>query len=139
MRLRQASVVPLGILVLGQLGWSPTSWGWTFWRTVGPQRPRGTGVLRGPADAGVGRAVPDHFADIFAPIPALVRVAEATKTLRVGTNVLSNDFRSREAATVDLLTDGRLQLGLGAGYMKSEYKPNGTRFRCGQNESRAAG
>ncbi len=64
--------------------------------------------------------VPDHLADSFAPMPALVSVAAATKTLRVGTNVLNNDLRHpvvvvREAATVDLLTDGRLQLGLGAG------------------------
>ena len=66
--------------------------------------------------------VPDHLADIFAPMPALVAAAEATKRLQVGTNVLNNDFRhpvlvAREAATVDLLTDGRLQLGVGAGHM----------------------
>jgi probable F420-dependent oxidoreductase len=81
--------------------------------------------------------VPDHLADIFAPMPALVSVAAATKTLRVGTNVLNNDFRhpvlvAREAATVDLLTDGRLQLGLGAGYMKSEYDQSGLGFDIGR-------
>ena len=74
--------------------------------------------------------VPDHLAEIFAPIPALISAAEATNALRVGTNVLNNDFRhpvlvAREAATADLLTDGRLQLGLGAGHMKSEYDEAG--------------
>jgi probable F420-dependent oxidoreductase len=50
--------------------------------------------------------------------------------------VLNNDFRhpvlvAREAATVDLLTDGRLQLGLGAGSIKSEYDEAGLRFDRG--------
>jgi probable F420-dependent oxidoreductase len=80
--------------------------------------------------------VPDHLAEIFAPIPALISAAEATKRLRVGTNVLNNDLRhpvllAREAATADLLIDGRLQLGLGAGYMKSEYDQAGLGFDPG--------
>ena len=80
--------------------------------------------------------VPDHLADIFAPMPALVAAAEATKRLQVGTNVLNNDFRhpvlvAREAATVDFLTDGRLQLGVGAGHMKSEYDEAGLSFNHG--------
>jgi len=67
--------------------------------------------------------VPDHLTDLMAPMPALVSAAEATKTLRLGNNVLNNDLRhpvlvAREAATVDLLTDGRLQLGLGAGSIR---------------------
>jgi alkanesulfonate monooxygenase SsuD/methylene tetrahydromethanopterin reductase-like flavin-dependent oxidoreductase (luciferase family) len=54
--------------------------------------------------------VPDHLTDFFAPIPTLISAAEATKNLRVGTNVLYNDFRhpvlvAREAATIDLLTE----------------------------------
>jgi probable F420-dependent oxidoreductase len=80
--------------------------------------------------------VPDHLADCLAPLPALVSAAEATTHLRVGTNVLNNDFRhpvlvAREAATVDLLTDGRLQLGLGAGFMHAEYDQMGVRFDPG--------
>jgi len=80
--------------------------------------------------------VPDHLTDLFAPMPALVSAAEATKSLRVGTNVLNNDLRhpvlvAREAATVDLLTDGRFQLGLGAGHMKSEYDQTGLGFDSG--------
>jgi probable F420-dependent oxidoreductase len=80
--------------------------------------------------------VPDHLAGIFAPIPALMSAAAATTRLRVGTNVLNNDFRhpvlvAREAATADLLTDGRLQLGLGAGHMKREYDEAGLPFDAG--------
>ena len=80
--------------------------------------------------------VPDHLAEMFAPMPALVSAAAATKTIRVGTAVLNNDFRhpvlvAREAATVDLLTDGRLELGLGAGHVKSEYEQSGLRFDLG--------
>ena len=63
-------------------------------------------------------------------------LAEATKRLRVGTNVLNNDLRhpvlvAREAATVDLLTDGRFELGLGAGHMEIEYEQAGLRFDPG--------
>jgi probable F420-dependent oxidoreductase len=80
--------------------------------------------------------VPDHLATMLAPIPAVVSAAEATKRLRVGTNVLNNDLRhpvlvAREAATVDLLTDGRFDLGLGAGHMESEYDQAGLRFDPG--------
>jgi probable F420-dependent oxidoreductase len=77
--------------------------------------------------------VPNHLADLVAPLPALVSAAEATTRLRVGTYVLNNDLRhpvlvAREAATVDLLTDGRFELGLGAGHMQSEYDQAGVRF-----------
>jgi len=81
-------------------------------------------------------AVPDHLTDLLAPMPALVGAAAATKRLRVATMVLNNDFRhpifvAREAATVDLLTGGRLELGLGAGHMKSEYDQAGLTFDPG--------
>src|SRR5215475_15725607 len=81
-------------------------------------------------------SMPDHLADFLAPLPALVSAAEATTHLRVGTNVLNNDLRhpvlvAREAATVDLLTEGRLQLGLGAGYMRSEYEQAGISYDPG--------
>jgi probable F420-dependent oxidoreductase len=80
--------------------------------------------------------VPDHLTDVIAPIPALVSAAEATKHLRIGANVLNNDLRhpvlvAREAATVDLLTDGRFELGLGAGSIRSEYDEAGLRFDRG--------
>src|SRR5689334_2196529 len=75
----------------------------------------------------------DHLAQIMSPLPALVAAAEATDHLRVGTFVLNNDLRhpvmlAREAATIDLLTDGRLELGMGAGHMKHEYDEAGLAF-----------
>jgi probable F420-dependent oxidoreductase len=81
--------------------------------------------------------VPDHLAEFLAPIPALMSAAHATTTLRVGTNVLNNDLRhpvlvAREIATADVLTDGRFQLGLGAGHMKSEYDEAGLSFEDGR-------
>jgi probable F420-dependent oxidoreductase len=76
----------------------------------------------------------DHLVDgMLPPLTPLVAAAEATERLRVGALVLNNDFRhpvvlAREAATVDLLTDGRLELGLGAGHMKHEYDQAGLTF-----------
>ncbi len=80
--------------------------------------------------------VPDHLTDLMAPLPALVAAAEATVQLRVGTNVLNNDLRhpvlvAREAAAIDLLTDGRLELGLGAGSIRAEYDAAGLLFERG--------
>jgi probable F420-dependent oxidoreductase len=80
--------------------------------------------------------VPDHLGQFFSPMPSLISAAEATTRLRVGTNVLNNDLRhpvlvAREAATIDRLTDGRLQLGLGAGHMKSEYDEAGLAYDAG--------
>ncbi|HUV10463.1 MAG TPA: TIGR03621 family F420-dependent LLM class oxidoreductase [Acidimicrobiia bacterium] len=75
--------------------------------------------------------VPDHFVDHpFGPFPAMAMAAEATKTLRVGSLVLGNDYRhpvvlARDAATLDLLSDGRLELGVGAGWMTVDYEKAG--------------
>ena len=77
--------------------------------------------------------VPDHLHATLSPLALLTAAAGATKTLRLGTLVLNNDFRhpavlAREAATVDLLSDGRLELGLGAGHAFPEYERAGLRF-----------
>jgi probable F420-dependent oxidoreductase len=77
--------------------------------------------------------VADHFDDQLAPIPAVMAAATATTTLRVGTMVLSNDYRhpavlAKEAATIDVLSGGRLELGLGAGWMRADYEQAGLRF-----------
>jgi probable F420-dependent oxidoreductase len=77
--------------------------------------------------------VPDHFDNQLAPMPALMSAADATTTLRVGTLVLNNDFRHplalvKEAATLDLLSDGRFELGLGAGFRQADYLATGIRF-----------
>lgn len=67
----------------------------------------------------------DHLG-IAAPFPVLVAAAAATDRLRVGTLVLNAPFwnpalLAREIATTDVLTDGRLEVGLGAGHMKWEF------------------
>jgi probable F420-dependent oxidoreductase len=77
--------------------------------------------------------MPDHFGEQWAPLIALTVAAEATTTLRVGTLVLDNDFRhpvvlAKEAATLDLLSEGRLELGLGAGWMREDYDQSGIAF-----------
>ena len=72
----------------------------------------------------------DHLDDQFAPVPALAAAAAATTELRLGTMVLANDYRhpallARDAATLDLVSDGRLELGLGAGWMTTDYETAG--------------
>jgi len=74
--------------------------------------------------------LPDHFGDQVGPIAALMAAADATATLRVGSLVFDNDYRhpvvlAKEAATLDLLSDGRLDLGIGAGWMVSDYEQAG--------------
>jgi probable F420-dependent oxidoreductase len=75
----------------------------------------------------------DHFNDQLAPLPALLAAADATTTLRIGTCVLANDFRhpvvlAKEVATLDLLSDGRFELGIGAGWNREEYCHAGIAF-----------
>lgn len=77
--------------------------------------------------------MPDHFGVQLAFAPALAVAAAATTTLRVGTLVLDNDFRhpalvANDAATLDLLSDGRFELGLGAGWMQDDYDRSGISF-----------
>src|SRR6267143_4880842 len=77
--------------------------------------------------------MPDHFDDQLAPLPALMAAADATTSLRVGSLVLDNDYKhplvlAKEAATIDVLTDGRLELGLGAGWLQSDYRGAGIPF-----------
>ena len=77
--------------------------------------------------------LPDHFDDQLGPLTALAGAAAATERLKVGTLVLSNDYRhpvvlAKEAATLDLLADGRLELGLGAGWLRSDYDAAGMTF-----------
>ncbi|NLV55622.1 MAG: TIGR03621 family F420-dependent LLM class oxidoreductase [Acidimicrobiales bacterium] len=90
-----------------------------------------TDLARRLEDLGVHRmTVSDHLDDQLAPFAALMAAADATTTLRVGALVLSNDYRhpaivAKEAATIDLLSDGRFELGLGAGWMTSDYEHAG--------------
>ena len=74
--------------------------------------------------------IPDHFEDQFGPLVALTVAAEATTTLRVGSLVFGNDYRhpmvlAKEIATLDLFSEGRVEFGLGAGWMTTDYEQSG--------------
>ena|SRR5688572_2085188 len=78
--------------------------------------------------------IDDHLYNPFAPLTALVSAADATTSLRVGSLVFGNDFRhpvvlAKEAATLDVLTDGRFELGLGTGYSREDYEQSGMTFQ----------
>lgn len=75
----------------------------------------------------------EPFGDQFAPIAALMSAADATTSLRIGSLVLDNDYRhpvvlAKETATLDVLSDGRFELGLGAGWLYEEYEQSGITF-----------
>ena len=77
--------------------------------------------------------VPDHFVEQIATMPGLAMAAAFTSRIRVGSVVCSNDFRhplllAKEAATIDMLSNGRFELGIGAGWLKSEYDAIGIPF-----------
>jgi probable F420-dependent oxidoreductase len=77
----------------------------------------------------------DHIGAQLAPLPALVAAAEVTSGLRLATLVLDNDFRhpalvAQEAASVDVLSGGRMELGLGAGWLESDYARTGIPFEA---------
>lgn len=110
-----------------------------------PVRPFRFGIqCKGPVDAagwpalarkveGLGWSVltiADHLDEALAPIPGAMAAIDATTTLRVGTMVLANDYRhpvvvAKEAATLDVLSEGRFELGIGAGWMTSDYEAAG--------------
>lgn len=74
--------------------------------------------------------MPDHFGDQYAPIAAMTAAAAATERLIVGTLVFDNDYRhpvvlAKEMATIDVLFGGRCEVGMGAGWMKSDYDQSG--------------
>jgi probable F420-dependent oxidoreductase len=77
--------------------------------------------------------MPDHFGDQLAPVPALAAAAAATTSLRVGSLVFGNDYRhpvvlATEAATLDVLSEGRFELSLGAGWMRTDYEQAGIAY-----------
>jgi probable F420-dependent oxidoreductase len=77
--------------------------------------------------------MPDHFGDQLAPVPALAAVAAATTTLRMGSLVFGNDYRhpvvlAKEAATLDVLSGGRFEMSLGAGWMRTDYDQAGMQY-----------
>jgi probable F420-dependent oxidoreductase len=77
--------------------------------------------------------IPDHLDDQFGPLVATTVAAEATSTLHVGPVVLNNDLRhpvvlAKEIATLGLAAEGRVEVGLGAGWLRSDYEQAGIEF-----------
>jgi probable F420-dependent oxidoreductase len=75
--------------------------------------------------------MPDHFLDtVHAPMVGIAMAAEATENLRVGTLVLGNDYKhpaivAKEFASLDVLSGGRVEVGIGAGWMTVDYEALG--------------
>lgn len=77
--------------------------------------------------------LPDHLDDQWGPVVALTAAATATTKLLIGPLVLDNDYRhpgvmAKEMATLDVVSGGRLELGMGAGWMRSDYEQHGIPF-----------
>lgn len=83
-------------------------------------------------------AMPDHMVGgAWSTMPALGAVAAVTNTLRLGNLVIDNDFRNpvvlaREFATLDVISDGRVEIGLGAGWFDRDYQGTGIPFDRGR-------
>ncbi len=80
-----------------------------------------------------GLVIPDHLIDQLAPIPALATIAAVTERLRIVPFVLNNDLRhpavlAQDLATLDVLSGGRLDIGIGAGWNRPEYEAIGIPF-----------
>ena len=77
--------------------------------------------------------IPDHLVEQLAPIPAMATIVAATEKLRVAGFVLNNDLRhpavlAQDLASVDVLSDGRLDVAIGAGWNRPEYEAIGIPF-----------
>jgi len=77
--------------------------------------------------------ISDHLLNTMAPNVGLAAIAAATEKLRIGHFVLNNDLRHpavlhQELATLDVLSEGRLEIGIGAGWNEPEYRASGIRF-----------
>jgi probable F420-dependent oxidoreductase len=103
-------------------------------------------VLDGPALAELARraesigytslVVPDHLIPQLSPVPAMATIAAATTTLRIGSFVFNNDLRhpavlAQDLASLDVLSGGRLDIAIGAGWRKVEYDAIGLSFDPG--------
>jgi probable F420-dependent oxidoreductase len=99
-----------------------------------PSAERWTAVARRAEELGYSILVmPDHLGGQLSPFAALAAAAAATTTLHIGAFVFANDYRhplllAREAATLDFLSGGRFEMGLGAGWMPSDYRKLGQAY-----------
>ncbi len=77
--------------------------------------------------------LPDHFHHQYGPLTAIAAAATATTALKVGVLVFGNDYRhpvvlAKEIATLDQIAEGRVEFGLGAGWMRTDYEQSGMAY-----------
>jgi probable F420-dependent oxidoreductase len=77
--------------------------------------------------------IPDHLIPQLAPVPAMAAIAAVSERLRIGSFVFNNDLRhpavlAQELASLDVLSEGRLEIAIGAGWNRAEYDAIGLRF-----------
>lgn len=102
-------------------------------RSAGPRDPWLETVRRIEALGYDSLSWPDHFVRGFEPVAAMAAAAIATERLRLSGFVFDNDFRhpvvlAMSAGSIDILSNGRLELGIGAGWLKEEYDLSGIPF-----------
>jgi probable F420-dependent oxidoreductase len=110
----------------------PIRFGTSAGRTDDPERLRA--LARRAEELGYSTfGLADHFMIPFAPLIAGQAAADATTTIRVGQVVMASDFRhpavlAKELASLDVLSGGRLEIGIGAGWMREEFDAAGITF-----------
>jgi probable F420-dependent oxidoreductase len=77
--------------------------------------------------------IPDHILDQLSPVPSMAVIAAATERLRIGAFVFNNDLRhpavlAQDLASLDVLSEGRLDVAIGAGWNQPEYASVGIAF-----------
>ncbi len=102
-------------------------------RAVVPGRDLAERARRAEATGYHALVIPDHLLDQLSPLVAMTAIAAATSTLRVGAFVLNNDLRhpavlAQDLAAIDVLSEGRLDVAIGAGWNKPEYEAIGLTF-----------
>ena len=113
-------------------------------RSAGPRQPWLETVRRIEALGYDSLSWPDHFVRGFEPVAAMAAAAIATERLRLSGFVFDNDFRhpvvlAMSAGSIDVLSNGRLELGIGAGWLKDEYDQSGIPFDPAERAHRPAG
>jgi probable F420-dependent oxidoreductase len=98
-----------------------------------PARELGELARRAEATGYHALVVPDHLLDQLSPVPAMAVMAAATERLRVAAFVLNNDLRhpavlAQDLASLDVLSQGRMEVAIGAGWNRPEYDAIGIGF-----------
>ena len=109
-----------------------------------PARELGELARRAEGIGYTGLVIPDHLLDQMSPVPAMAAIAAMTERIRVSAFVLNNDLRhpavlAQDLASIDVLSEGRLDIAIGAGWNEPEYEAIGVPFeRVGVRVSRLA-